>query len=53
MIPKIKSVNSWNPIHDIINYSTSICAFESEKWGKGGKKSQKFQYLKNNKNFCN
>ena len=38
-------------IHDIINYSTSICPFESGKCGKEGKKSQKFHYLENKMNF--
>ena len=37
--------------HDIINYSTSICAFECGKCGKEGKKSQKFEYLENKKSF--
>ena len=32
-------------MHDIINYSTSICPFESGKSGKEDKKSQKFEYL--------
>ena len=39
------------PIHDIINYFTSICPFESGKCGKEGKKSQKFEYLENEKSF--
>ena len=38
-------------MHDIINYSTSICPFESGKCGKEGKKSQKFEYLENEKRF--
>ena len=38
------------PIHDIINYSTSICPFESGKCGKDGKKSE---YLENEKSFSN
>ena len=38
-------------MHDIINYSTSICPFKSEKCGKEGKKSQKFEYLENEKSF--
>ena len=38
-------------IHDIINYSTSICRFESGKCGKHGKKSQRFEYLENEKSF--
>ena len=33
--------------HDIINYSTSICPFESGKCEKEGKKLQKFEYLEN------
>ena len=39
------------PIHDIINYSTSIRPFESGKFGKEGKKSQKFEYLENEKSI--
>ena len=39
------------PIHDIINYSTSICSFVSEKSGKEWKKLQKFEYLENEKSF--
>ena len=39
------------PIHDIKNYSTSICTFESGKCGKVGKKLQKFEYLENKKIF--
>ena len=38
-------------MHDIINYSTSICPFESGKCGKEEKKSQKFEYLENEKSF--
>ena len=38
-------------IHDIINYSTSICPFEFGKCGKEGKKLQTFEYLKNEKSF--
>ena len=37
--------------YDIINYSTSICPFESGKFGKEGKKLQKFEYLENEKSF--
>ena len=37
--------------HDIINYSTSICPFESGKCGKEGKKSQKSKYLEYEKSF--
>ena len=43
VIPKITSVNLYKSIHDIINYSASICTFESEEGGKGGKKLQKFE----------
>ena len=32
---------------DIINYSTSICPFESGKCEKEGQKLQKFEYLEN------
>ena len=35
---KIKSENLYEPIHDIINYFTSICPFESGKCGKDGKR---------------
>ena len=38
-------------IHDITNYSTSICPFESGKFGEEGKKSQKIVYLENKKSF--
>ena len=51
VIPKITSGNLCKPIHDIINYSTSICPFESGKCGKEGKKLQKFEYLENEKSF--
>ena len=39
------------PNHDIINYSTSICPFESGRFGKEEKKSQKIEYLENEKSF--
>ena len=35
------------PIHDIADYSTSICPFVPGKCGKEGKKLQKFEYLEN------
>ena len=38
--------NSWH-----INYSSSICPFESGKHGKEGKKLQNFEYLKNKESF--
>ena len=50
-MPKITSVNLCKSFHDIINYSISICPFESGKCRKEGKKSQKFKYLKNEKSF--
>ena len=52
VIPKIKSANLCKPIHGITNYSTSICLFESRKFGKEGKKShKKNKFLENNKRF--
>ena len=45
VIPKISSANLCKPIHDIINYSTSLCPFESGKFGKES------EYLENEKNF--
>ena len=38
-------------VHDIINYFTSIHPFVSGKYGKEGKKLQKFEYLENEKSF--
>ena len=38
-------------MHDIINYSISICPLESGKCGKEGKKLQKIEYLENEKSF--
>ena len=43
--------NLCKPIHDIINYSTAICPFESGKYEKEVKKSQKVEYLENEKSF--
>ena len=34
-----------------MNYSTSICPFESVKCGKKEEKLQKFEYLENEKSF--
>ena len=48
---EITPENLCKPIHDIINYSTSICPFESGKCGKGEGKLQKFEYLENEKSF--
>ena len=49
VIPNITPANLCKPIHDI-NYSTSICPFESGKW-KGREKLQKFKYLENENSF--
>ena len=51
LIPKITSANLCKPIHDIINYFTSVCPFETRKFGKEEKKLQKFEYLENEKSF--
>ena len=51
VIPKITSANLCKPIHDIINYSTSIWPFEFGKCGKEAKKLQKVEYLENEKSF--
>ena len=44
-IPKITSANLCKPIQDIVNYSTSICPFETWKVWKGR------EYLENEKSF--
>ena len=44
VIPKIASVNLCKSIHDITNYSNSICPLESGKCGKEGKKLQKLKW---------
>ena len=41
VIPKITSANLCKPIHDIINYSTSICSFESGTCGKEEERNEK------------
>ena len=51
VIPRTASANLCKSIDDIINYSTSICPFESGNGGKEGKKIQKFEYLENKKSF--
>ena len=51
VISKIASANLCKPIHDIINYSISICPFLSGKCGKEGKKLQKYEYLENENSF--
>ena len=38
-------------MHDIINYSTSLCPFESGKSGKEEEKYKKSDYLLNKKSF--
>ena len=48
---RITSANLWEPIHDAINYSTSVCPCESGKCGNEGKKLQKIEYLENGKSF--
>ena len=48
---EITLANLCKLIHDIINYSASICPFVSGKCGKEGKKLQKFDYLENEKSF--
>ena len=50
---KTTLANLCKPIHDIINYSTSICLLEFRRCGKEGKKLQKFEYLENEKSFFN
>ena len=47
VIPKITLLNLCKPTNDIINYSTSICPFESGNGGKKEKKWQKIEYLDN------
>ena len=45
------AANLCKPMHDIINYSFSICPFEYLKSGKEEEKIEKFKYLENKKNF--
>ena len=51
VIPKITPSNLYMSIHDIINYSTSICPLEFGKCGEKGKKSQKIKYLESERSF--
>ena len=51
VIPKITYASLCKSVHEIINYSISICPFESGNCGKEGKKLQKFEYLENEKSF--
>ena len=53
VIPKITSANLCTPVHDTINYYTSIFPFESGKCGNEGKKLQKCECLENEKRFLN
>ena len=48
---RIISANLCKPVHIIINYSLCIFSFESGKFGKEGKNSQKIEYLGNKKSF--
>ena len=48
---KIASANLCKSFHNIINYFTFICPFESGKCGKEGKKLQKIEYPENKKSF--
>ena len=50
VISKITSANLCQPIHDIINYSISICPFKSGEFGKKGKNHENL-YLENEKSF--
>ena len=50
VIPKTTSANLCKPIYGI-NYSTSICPFESGKCEKERKKIQKCEYLEIEKSF--
>ena len=45
------SANLYKSIQDIINYSTSICPFESGKCGNEGEKLQKFEISRTKRAF--
>ena len=51
VISNITSANLCKTMLDIINYSISICPFESGKSGKEEEKIKKFEYLENKKSF--
>ena len=51
VIIKITNANLCKSIHDIINYFTSTRPFGFGKYGKEGKKIQKFEYLENKMSF--
>ena len=48
---KITSASLWKPIHNIKNYSTFTCPFESGNYGKKDRNLQKIEYLDNEKSF--
>ena len=49
--PKIISSDLCEPIHDIINYSTSICPFQCGICGKEGEKIQKVEISRMENSF--
>ena len=51
MISEIASANLCKSIHDIMNYSTSICRFAPGKRGKEGNRLHQFEHLENKKSF--
>ena len=51
VIPKLTPANLCKPVHDIINYSTYICSFESGKCGQEEEKLQKLNILRTKKAF--
>ena len=51
VIPNITPANLCKPIHDIINYSISICPFDTGKCGKEEQKLQKFENPENEKSI--
>ena len=48
---QLKSANLCKPIYDIMNYSTSICPFESRKCGKEGKNYKSLDISRTKKDF--
>ena len=51
LMTDLTAANLCKPMHDIMNYSTSICPFESGKSGKEEEKIRKFEYLEIEKSF--
>ena len=51
VIPNISPANLCKPIHGIINYSISICPFESGKYWEEEENLQKLEYFDNEKSF--